>query len=113
MAISGLLFDGLWDEHARTAQIVVLVGGVDSPRRALLEEAHAEEDRNREDREDKRRRVGTGEVEVVELILYVERQGLGPATPRDVPGHDADRSELAQCPSRCQDDPVGHAPPDR
>src|ERR671930_124800 len=37
IAISGPLFDGLRDEHARTLQLLVVILGVDAPCRAALQ----------------------------------------------------------------------------
>src|SRR5690349_10290151 len=78
MAISGLLFDGLWDEHAGSRQVpVVTLLGVGTPSRPLLQEVHAEQDEQGEDRQQQPRRVRARDVEVVELVLYEDRQRLG------------------------------------
>jgi len=42
MAISGLLFNGLWDEHTRAGKLVVLIVAAVTPCRAALKKVHAE-----------------------------------------------------------------------
>ena len=72
---------------------------------------HEQQRRDREDREHDRGRVGPGDVELLELLLHVERQRLG--LPGDLPRDHADGPELAQRARRRQHDAVGDAPADR
>src|SRR4051794_32931222 len=112
MAISGLLFDGLWDEHAGSREVpAVTLLGVGAARRPLLKEVHAEQDQQGEDREHQPGRIGAGDVEVVELVLYEDRQGLG--LPVSVTGDDGHGAELAERPRRREHDAVREPPPDR
>src|SRR5438874_6017773 len=94
MAISGLLFDWLRDEDPRTGQRLIVLVAPGSPCRALLEEIHAEQHCHREDREHDRGGICPRQVDLVELRLDEERQGLRLAA--DVPGDDADRAELPE-----------------
>src|SRR3954452_18310052 len=106
MAISGLLFDGLWDEHAGSSEVLaVTLLGVGAARRSLLKEVQAEQDQQGEDREHQPRRIRAGGVEAVDLVLYENRQGLGLAVA--VTGDDGHGPELAEGPRRGQHDAVG------
>ena len=76
-----------------------------------LEERHREQRRQRDEREQRRCRVGAGQVEVLEALLDEQRQRLGLAG--DLAADDADRAELADRARSGQHDAVGDAPADR
>src|SRR5579859_4344493 len=78
---------------------------------ATLHHRHEKERRDGEKREQHRRGVRAGLVEVLVRRLDVLREGLG--APGDPAGHDADGAELAERARRREDDAVRDRPPDR
>src|SRR3954462_10160808 len=76
----------------------------------VAEQGHGETAGQRNEREQRRRGVRAGEVEVLEALLDEQRERLG--LPGDLARDDADRAELADRPSGRQDDAVGQAPAD-